>query len=208
MLLLPVLVACAQTPGADPLSIRLDGRLAEREWTEATEHPLTNGGRLLLHQDTSYLFVAVEGVGEGWSHVYVLGRDTVHVLHASAALGTARYVRDGSPWRLVSPFVWSVRDTTISEAAEAARAAFAAREGWVANTNGMGAGHVIEFRIADDLFGSEAPRLAVLFAEDPAAPSYWPASLADATLDADLIRGTPPPHLVLVPSTWGVALRE
>ena len=182
--------------------VTLDGRISAGEWAEATDYALADGGRVLLQPNGDDLYVAVEGPAFGWSHIYIASSDTVHVLHASAALGTARYVPDGSSWRLTSAFEWAVRDTSFSSAAAAERAAFFKRDGWVANTNGMGSGRVFEFRIARTLLGPEAPRIAALFAEDPAAPTFWPASLADATLDADLIRGEPPAQLVFDPHTW------
>lgn len=183
-------------------AIRLDGQISPDEWAEATEHELTDGGRVLVRPSGDDLYVAVEGLGSGWSHVYIAHSDTVHVLHASAALGTARYVPEGSSWRLISPFDWAVRDTSFSPVAEAERAAFFDREGWVASTNGMGSGRVLEFRIDGALLGTEAPRVAALFAEDPTAPSFWPASLADATRDADLVRGESPPVLMFDSRSW------
>lgn len=192
----------AQVPSGAPSAVVLDGRLSKGEWAGAAEHALAGGGRLLIRQAAKYVHVAVEGTGFGWSHVYVAHRDTVRVFHASAALGTARYVQEAGRWRLAQPFVWAMRDTTRSAAAQAERAAFLEHHGWVANTNGMGSRRVNELRIAKAMFDAGAPRLAVLFAEDPAEPRHWPDTLADATLDADLVRGAPPEHLVFEPESW------
>lgn len=203
------LAACAQSADPPPaseasrdLTITLDGHASSHEWDGAEVHDLTGSGSVSILQDDDHVYLAVQDDAFGWSHVYVPDGDTVRVLHASAALGTALYVRDAEGWQLREPFKWGVRDTTFSAAAEAERAAFFDRHGWVANTNRMGSRRVIEFQIDKGLFGPSGPRLAVLYAEDPADPHRWPAGLADATLDPDLIRGAPPERLTFLPDTW------
>lgn len=213
LLVLP-LTACAQpdspptptTSSSDLVSSDLvivpDGRDAEWEHADVDSYDLTESGSVAITHDDRYVYVAVRDDVFGWAHVYVPHGGTVRVLHASAALGTATYGLSADGWRLQEPFEWGVRDTTFSAEAEAERAAFFADHGWVANTNRMGSRRAIEFRIDKDLFDPSAPRLAVLFAEDPEAPHYWPGGLSDATLDPDLIRGAAPERIAFDPRTW------
>lgn len=194
-------VSARASVAADP-PIRLDGHISEGEWTGAAQHALVGGGEVLAKWVAGDLYLAVRGSDFGWAHVYVAYGDTVLVFHASAALGTATYVRGNTKhWERMAAFEWAVRDTSFTPNAEAARTTFYAEHGWVANTNGMGAIGTLEFRIARHHVRSA--RLAVLFAEDPARPAYWPRSLTDATLTSDLIRGTAPPRLSFEPLTWG-----
>lgn len=185
-------------------AVRLDGQIGDEEWADASRHDLVGGGELLLMRDDD-VYAAVRGEDFGWAHLYVPRGDTLFVLHASAALGTAVYVRDTADrWTRSAAFEWGVRDTTFSPHAEAERTAFFAEHGWVANTNMMGTRRVIEFRISTSLLRPSGARLAALFASDPAHPQYWPEGLTDATLDAELIRGTPPARLRFEPARWAL----
>jgi hypothetical protein len=189
--------------------VRLDGYLDEAAWDGAERHELRGGGEVLLLRAGEAVYVAVQSDAFGWSHVYLLAGDTLRVLHASAALGTAEYVHaSGDEWRRAQNFEWVLRDTTFTPAARAARRAFYDDHGWIANTNMMGTGRVIEFRLDASLLASEAPKLAVLHASDPAEPHYWPATVQDATLDATLISGRAPEQLTFEPSSWSTLSAE
>lgn len=181
---------------------RLDGRIDDSEWAQAIQQDLTGGGYLYLQHSGNYLYVAMRGVEPGWGHVYVLDGDSLRVLHASAALGMAVYPQhSGDPSLLRRGFVWQMRDPSMNPEAQEVRKAYLDEHGWVATTGGMGTPEDVEYQIDKRLLGS-ASVLAVVYAATPETPLYWPASLQDATLDADLIRGTPPERQTFDPTGW------
>lgn len=191
--------------------IALDGVLGEAEWRAARAEPLTGGGTLFLMHDEAHLYVGLRGLAQGWSHVYLPDGGAVRVLHASAALGAARYGADGTErWQPEHPFSWSLRDTSLSAAAVAERAAFLDANGWVATTAYMGRPNEIEFKVSRSAL--EAGRLAVVFASDAASPQFWPSTLGDDTLKEELIFGKTPEGLAFrvaewAPFEWGEASR-
>jgi L-ascorbate metabolism protein UlaG (beta-lactamase superfamily) len=179
----------------------LDGAIDDTEWQGAARVELDAGGEARFVHDGARLYVGIRGGGEGWSHVYLAGDDTVRVLHASAALGSVRYGRaaDGS-WHTADTFVYELRDTSLSAEAEAARQAHLAAHGWVATLSPMGEPGSQEFAI-DLARLPPRPRVAVLYASDPGAPSAWPA-LSDDTRRPELVRGDAPTSLTFDPDTW------
>ena len=185
----------------------IDGTATPGEWSEADVIKLENGGEAMLLFSDDSLQIAVRGPDDGWAHVYLSSGDHIRVLHASAAIGTAEYRRDGDHWTAVREFEWGVRDRTMSDSARAERREHLEREGWVASTNGMGEGGLIEFRIDRTLINNDA-RLAIVYAASADAPQYWPPTLADATLDEQLIFGTTPERLAFDPEQWSAARAE
>ncbi|HMB93469.1 MAG TPA: hypothetical protein VKP65_21635 [Rhodothermales bacterium] len=180
----------------------LDGRIAEGEWAQALQQDLAGGGHLYLQHEGNYLYVAMRGVESGWGHVYVLEDDSLRVLHASAALGMAVYHQDDrKPSQLKREFVWEMRDPGMNPEVQEQRMDYLGKHGWVATTGHMGVPEEIEYQIDKRLLES-ASVLAVVYVATPEAPRYWPASLQDATLNADLIRGTPPDTQTFDPTGW------
>jgi hypothetical protein len=187
----------AVPPGS---AVILDGVLEDAEWRTAREEPLTGGGSVFLMHDDAHLYIGLRGLAEGWSHVYLPEGDDVRVLHASAALGSVRYEPDAAGAAQPDhPFSWALRDTSLGEAA-AERAAFLDEHGWVASTGRMGRPNEIEFKVAKSAL--QEGRLAVVFASDAKAPQYWPSTLSDDTLEADLLFGNTPEDLGFQPATW------
>lgn len=180
----------------------LDGNIDNGEWEKSLRQDLAGGGHLYLQHHGDYLFVAMHGVASGWGHVYVLDGDSLRVLHASAALGMAVYHQVNEiPSPLKRAFVWEMRDPALTAPAKAARTAYLDKHGWVATIGGMGTPAVVEYQIEKRLLGS-ASVLAVVYAATPEDPLFWPASLQDATLDADLVRGDPPAMLTFNINHW------
>lgn len=179
----------------------MEGVLTDGEWADAVQQPLAGGGSVWLQHDGEAVWAAVEGVENGWAHLYLMHGDTVRVLHASAALGTAVYVRAGDHWKPIQGFTWEVRDRSLSAEAQAARAAFLAREGWVASTMGMGSPDVIEFKLAP-AFVETADALAFVYASGPDALHHFPDPLTDATTLPALVRGETPDSLRFAVAQW------
>jgi hypothetical protein len=190
-----------QIPKGVPVSI--DGKFSAEEWKNASRHELNGGGEIHLEQDDGYLYVCMRGSKQGWGHVYITRSDTIFVLHASAALGTAIYCRShGDVWQPVQEFSWAMRDTSLSQEAVKARERFLETNGWVANTVSMGTTGTLEFKIARKFLNNETPSFAALFASDPKLPQFWPPTLKDDCLAEKLIYGTTPADLKFNRESW------
>jgi murein DD-endopeptidase MepM/ murein hydrolase activator NlpD len=124
------------------------------------------------------------------------------VHHASAALGTARYLLKGGLWQPLQTFVWELRERTFTPQAEAARAAYLKSKGWLANNMNTGTQGIFEFKIAQRFLKGETVPLAVAFASDPASPQYWPQTLADDCRKRELIFGSSPADLKFNRESW------
>jgi hypothetical protein len=185
----PVQVPFGKTP-------QLDGTIEPDEWQDASRQPLTGGGELYLKTDGESLYIAIRGSANGWSHVYLGDRFSVYVLHASAALGDARYERQRDQWSPARQFTWEMRNSKDRTPEE--KSAYLASHGWLANSVDRGAQR--EYRIPLSLLRSR--RIAVVFASDPAVPQYWPSSLKDGTLAGELLRGTVPAGVTFDTSQW------
>jgi hypothetical protein len=95
---------------SDPDPIQLDGIISDNEWKGAKQYGLSNGGKLLMKKNNNDLYLALVAEKKAWAHVYLSHNDTVSVLHASAALGEAKYVKENNLWRVVQSFNWQLRD--------------------------------------------------------------------------------------------------
>ncbi len=207
-LLLPGAVCGQQGPDVHIPSgpaVSLDGILAVEEWEGAARFAMRGGGEILLRARGGELLVGVRGVGPGFPHVALATGDSVWILHASAALGTITYARDGHDrWRPVQRPVWELRDTTLSAQAREARQAYLDEHGWVASTARMGSEGEAEFVIRLDRFGGVEARLAVACLVVPRrleAPR-WPDALPDGMNSGELLAGHTPDSLDLRPSGW------
>lgn len=204
--LVPMLAGAQGQPIQVPKgsSITLDGKLSAGEWTDALRLNLTNGGELLLKSDGAHLLVAMKGAPkQGWGHLYLTDGKDIHVLHASAALGSAIYRQEqGNVWQPATQFKWELRDRSLSEQAVAARAAYLETNGWVATTNGMGEPGQVEFKVAGKFKQGQEMAIAVAYISDPKAMQYWPQSLKDDCLKAELASGFTPAALKFDQGTW------
>ena len=186
-------------------AISLDGTLETEEWETAARLAMQGGGEVLLRARGPELLVGIRGAGPGFPHVALSAGDSVWILHASAALGTITYARNGGDrWRPVRGPVWEMRDTTLSAAARDSREAYLEEHGWVASTGRMGREGEAEFVIQMDRFGGRALRIAVaslVLPRRPQAPR-WPDALPDDMNHFELLGGGTPDALVFRPSGW------
>jgi hypothetical protein len=181
----------------------IDGTITAEEWKGARRESFSDGSELFLLRLGEELFLGIRARTEGLiaGNVYVESVDGVTIHHASAALGTAVYRKNGDVWRLVRNFSWRCRGAGADDAAEAEREAFFREEGWIASTSWMGVRHELEYRIRT---GISPVRLAVvsLRASDPNVRIRWPADLED-----DCVKPTPkglPPTLSFDPDKWAI----
>jgi len=177
----------------------IDGTIVAEEWKSATRIELTNGGHALLQHDGTFFYLAITGPRTGIVSLCMPAGEDVHVLHASAALGTAVF-KDS---RVTRDFVWTNRDTKDT----AARDKFLDAEHWFANaTPPTALSKEREMQIA--IAGRKEIPLTVAFMSF--APNeeqlihVWPAALADGCASIDLAAGKTAGPLTFDRATWGV----
>jgi len=178
----------------------IDGTLEPGEWRDATYVRLDPEGEAFLLQDEEGLYVGLRLGAKSIPSLALFRDDKVFVLHASASLGTAEYVRSGKTWRAVRGFTWRCRDG----AADEERARFLAEEGWLATTIGDGRGGEAEYRIERRLLDDASLRVALVICRlEPMPPMAcaWPETVRDGTREQDLLFGGTP-DLDLRPDTW------
>jgi hypothetical protein len=120
----------------------------------------------------------------------------VKILHASAALGTAVYKRDGKRWKLVRGFEYRCRDPRYI----AARRRFFAREGWLSDVSSRPIRQRV-FSLGNKLIGRGA-RVAIVHFVFPNGVKVQPASARDDTSNPEILRGETPALLSFDPATW------
>lgn len=175
----------------------IDGTIVAEEWKSATRVELTNGGHALLQHDGTFLYVAITGPRTGIASLCMPSGKEVHVLHASAALGTAVFKNS----RATRDFVWTNRDTKDA----AARDKFLAAEHWFANATPRGS---LEREMQIELLGRKEIPLTIAFMSF--APNeeqrihVWPAALQDGCASIDLASGNTKGPYTFDRATWGV----
>jgi hypothetical protein len=140
----------------------IDGRLEDGEWDDAVALQLAETSTLYVKHAGGFLYVAVRERTRSQvvGNVYVARAGEVLILHASHALGTAVYVRDGEAWSLDRPFTWACRALGFADVAIAERASFLAGHGWLASVVRLGVTEQMEYQIAID---GEAMRILFRF---------------------------------------------
>src|SRR5215471_8411064 len=156
----------------------------------AVEAKLIGGGDLRFRLREGALYLTVNGPARGFPSLCIGNSREVSILHASAALGTARYRRSGESWARLNGFEWKVRDSPQSgPASSGERQGFLEQNGWVANSSHQGEPSR-EFQI-ELLPEREYIGIAFLSVETMSV-SYWPATMADDCRALDLLKGDPP----------------
>jgi hypothetical protein len=179
----------------------IDGVMDEGEWDKALVKTAGDGSDILIKQAEGILYVGIRSntpemiVG----NVHIASEDTIRIMHASAALGTAVYTRSINGWEQQQAFNWRCRSTSSSEAAQAERAVFLEDEGWVAANSRIGKPNELEYHI---VLPETSFQLAVniLRSSNPAIKVPYPADLDD-----DVILPTPgglPATMHFTPETW------
>ena len=138
MILLLFILTTSFFPARDNDTIQLDGNISKAEWAGAKTHDLSAGGRLYILQEEKILYIGIKGTSPGWVHVYLHWKDSVKVLHASAALGEQLYTNEKNTWKLQQKFNWELREPGYGEALVKKQVAYFQKNGWCANTNNAG----------------------------------------------------------------------
>ncbi len=128
----------------------LDGILSEGEWGDALELALADGVSLHLKHHGGFLYLGVGAArgAEVVGNVYIARYETVEILHASHALGSATYRLADGRWQLERSFSWSCRALGFSDEALAEREAFLETHGWLATVVNLGRQEETEYKIA------------------------------------------------------------
>lgn len=151
----------------------IDGVLGEGEWTGARHETMEQGGEVWLRRDGDRLFVAIKAAKNGIASLCTGNQKEVEILHASAALGTARFVREGNDWKAAQDFTWTVRENATA----AQRQQHLESAGWLANSHRHP--HPIrefEVRLRP---GRELLGLTFLHTDEPHSVAYWPKTIDD-----------------------------
>jgi hypothetical protein len=191
---------------------KVDGKVEPDEWAAARQIDLGAGARVHLMHDGGHLYLAVSRVpahGFGLACVFIAEADGVHVLHASAQLGSAIYVpaRGGLFDPRSKEYAWKPAATILRE------------EGWMASTVGEGSdGSAQEFAIALERLAL-APDATTTSAPIAVGYSYlnsdtdkddklmsglltWPADTGDAVANIRLLGGWNPDQVGFAEERW------
>jgi hypothetical protein len=185
----------------------LDGTIAAGEWDHAIH--LTGTANLDIYlldsAADSAVYMAVRGRGDGYPHIAVSRRDTVLILHASAALGTAEFAGSGTRKRLVQEFNFRVRSPSLTGEAITERESFYREDGWAASTIRMGQPGETEFMISRRLLGT-ASRIVVAYWSEADGVSHWPAEVDDASVELRMVQGFLPQEARFAVAQWAAIL--
>jgi len=212
--LLPVLLACIGMLGLLASSTTvprgtapvLDGTLSADEWSDALAIDVTAQARIFLKHTDGHLFLGIQATTMGVGSPLVVVGEEIHVLHTSAALGTAIYAREGDVWKLRQDFTWQCRSTDFSTYAQNERARFLERNRWLGTIGYLGDPTQFEYQIA---CGEGPLTLLFLFAEftDSLQLLSWPLAAEDAAQYTELVTGTAPTELCFQVGDWATLER-
>lgn len=190
--MIPTLVLLLLAATAPPPAI--DGVVGDAEWAGARHERLKGGGKILLLPRDGVLYVAVTGKTPGIATVCAGNASEVSILHASAALGTAKYERHVEGWFLTQNFEFSPRDPTDEQ-----KAKFFEDSGWIANASRSGV-PAREFAIR---MKPRWERISVAFlGTEPSTIASWPESIGDDCSALRLNQGWLDQKQRFVPAAW------
>jgi formylglycine-generating enzyme required for sulfatase activity len=163
----------------DPSPV-IDGVIQPGEWEQAGLYYFEDGSELYLLYADNHLYLAIKAVSDQMisANVFLSSEDSIHIMHTSAALGTAIYQPEGDTWKKVRDFEWCCRSTMDSHTAEAEREDFLDQDGWLGINSFKGHKNELEYKIR--LTGSEA-YLAVNFlrVDQVDVKLVWPVGITD-----------------------------
>jgi hypothetical protein len=181
----------------------IDGTISPNEWENAIIEYFADNSELLLLQNGGYLYLAFRADPSEMiiGNVFIHRGDEIAILHASAAIGTAKYRQAAEAWQLTKPFEWCCRGYGDRARDQEEQDNFFLQEGWIAVNSRTGNPNELEYKIE---IGSEEIKIAVNYltvSSDPNTPkSPWPVPLDD-----DVTRPTPdglPSELFFSPEKW------
>jgi hypothetical protein len=179
----------------------IDGTVGAAEWRGSLVVNLAGAGQLFFRHDDRFLYVGIRADEPGFASLCIARADTIRVLQAASALGSARYQRTAHDWALISGFDWQLRSPSRSTRARAERQEYLATYGWLATTRQQGARQK-EFQIALDQLPRDGIPIALVYRTE-AGPSWrWPATMHDGCSSLMLVAGVDVEHLAFAPEQW------
>ncbi|MEN8113668.1 MAG: hypothetical protein ABFS21_04720 [Actinomycetota bacterium] len=163
----------------------IDGILDAGEWDGSATVTMTDGSALHWMHDQDVLFVALESDAVGAVNLVLATEDEVWILHSSAALGSALYLRGPEVWELSHGFAWCCRSATD----DSPRMQLLEEEGWQANIGFSGDDGIVEYEVTLPWDGA---LVAVSYLTDAETSAFWPADLSSGARDQ--LVGPPPPE--------------
>jgi hypothetical protein len=194
----PTAAETIDAPAGDPATI--DGLFSPGEWDKALTIDLADGELLLMHAG-EYLYLGIRSERLGLGSLCVNWHEKISILHSSAALGTASYVKAGVGWQKTRDFTWTNRDTYNSQRAVAERQEHLERENWLASNGRMGHDNEMEYQIA---LTNDEIVLGVTYLMSPEfeTTDYWPDTLGPGCRHFTPSPGGPPETVDFSPETW------
>jgi hypothetical protein len=170
----------------------LDGTLAEGEWSDALQIRLNDQAHLMLKHADGFLFLGIQATTRGFASPLIVGGGEILVLHASAALGTAIYAREGDAWTLRQDYVYECRSTGFYPYALTQRARFLEQNGWLGTIVYLGDPTQFEYQI---LWGDGPLTFLFMFMEftDPIQFLSWPLDPTASAPYSAMISADPTP---------------
>jgi hypothetical protein len=185
-------------PGSAPI---IDGTISPGEWDHALHELLSDGSELFFIHDQEALYVGIKAASTEMiaANIFIETQDLVHILHSSAALGTAVYEDGPDNWSRRQNFDWCCRTSGNNNTAINERAQFLRAENWVAANSRTGTPNHLEYQIE---FADNASRVAVSFmrSSDPDKRIFWPEELEDGSTKA--YPGGLPAEIEFSPEEW------
>jgi hypothetical protein len=189
-------------------SPKIDGKINSGEWRGAVRLKVSETVQAMLVHDGAFLYIALVGRTPGIGSLCTMSGEDVLVLHASAALGTARFEREKKAWRMTRGFTFTNRDTSDNPTAQLEKKATLNAEGWFANTSRTSL-PVREYQLHVAAQRQIPLTLGFMtYTEQDQTYSYWPNAVVDGCAESMLASGHTDMDYVFDPATWGVAELE
>jgi formylglycine-generating enzyme required for sulfatase activity len=179
----------------------LDGTISSGEWDLASVDTFADGNEIRLMQAGEFLYLGLRAKESGTiaGNVFIKQDDQIRILHSSAALGTAKFIKEDMHWQKVQDFSWRCRSTGNSQSDRDERVDFLLEENWLAANGRMGTPNELEYQIK---IPNQSFKMAVVYIK--AYPPYekiaWPDMLEDDCIEPS--QGGLPEEMRFSPEQW------
>ncbi|QYK54299.1 MAG: hypothetical protein KF824_05225 [Fimbriimonadaceae bacterium] len=143
--------------------VRADGKVTAEEY-EGSWKAVNPCGTVYACFDNDRLYIGFSPKESGIASVFLLNGNTLTVLHASAALGTATYRISNQSAKCVKKFDWQARPTPASDYSKKLDA-FWRLEKWSANSidDPKAQNNDREFQVSLDLIQSQSTKIFLIY---------------------------------------------
>jgi hypothetical protein len=179
----------------------IDGVIGAREWEGSQSFAMRSGGRIRILKLGSRLYIAVSGPEPGFPTIFIAGKRSVEVLHASAAQGMVSYALSGGIWHAnQTKFDFALREVGPGEQPpDEIRSSYLKEYGWISTSSKANA----KDREFEVVLRPDQNAVAVAFLEIPSLRvAYWPTQIGADARRKDLLSGDVPDVLKFDTSRW------